>query len=103
MFLVATIISVGLVEAAGPGELSDALDLVTPIAYPLKGFAYICSIYLLILLTFERYIALNAVSTGILHRKTYMESKTKVRNICFLSPLFLSKRENLALLSLNTF
>jgi len=73
LFLVAKIISVGLVEAAGPGGLSDALDLTLPITHPLQGFAYICSMYLLILLTFERFIAIYGKSDW----KTYMEDKTK--------------------------
>jgi len=55
LFLVVQIISVGLLSAAGPN--SD-LDLAKPVTYPLRGFAYICSIYLLILLTFERYVVL---------------------------------------------
>ena len=87
MFLVATIISLGLpVAAENNKDFYDALDLVTPVTYPLRGFAYISSIYLLILLTFERYIALNAASTGNLHRKTYMEAK-----VCFIYKRFFSE------------
>jgi hypothetical protein len=57
--LVVEIIGVGLPAAAGPNSgLYDALNLAKPVTYPLKGFAYTCSIYLLILLTFERYIVL---------------------------------------------
>ena len=78
LFLVAQIISVGLKEAAGAGGLYDALDLTLPVTHPLKGFAYICSIYLLILLTFERFIAIYcANSRDKFDWKTYMEDKTK--------------------------
>ena len=55
--MVVQIISVGLIAAAGPDN-SEALNLAKPITYPLRGFAYTCSIYLLILLTFERYVVL---------------------------------------------
>ena len=72
----AQIISVGLKEAAGAGGLYDALDLTLPVTHPLKGFAYICSIYLLILLTFERFIAIYCATKNS-HWKTYMEDKTK--------------------------
>ena len=78
LFLVAKIISVGLKEAAGAGGLYDALDLTLPITHPLQGFAYICSIYLLILLTFERFIAIYcANSEKHSHWKADMEAKTK--------------------------
>ena len=71
------------VAAENNTDFYDALDLVTPVGEALRGFAYISSIYLLILLTFERYIALNAASTGNLHRKTYMEDK-----VCFICKRF---------------
>ena len=57
--MVVQIISVGLLSAAGPNsDVYYGLDLAKPVTYPLRGFAYICSIYLLILLTFERYVVL---------------------------------------------
>ena len=57
--MVIQIISVGLLTAAGPkSKVYEAFDLTRPVAYPLRGFAYTCSIYLLILLTFERYVIL---------------------------------------------
>ena len=56
----AQIISVGLPTVAGQSNsgLFRAMDLAKPVTYPLKAFAYVCSIYLLILLTFERYVIL---------------------------------------------
>ena len=69
LFLVAEIIGVGFPEAAGPNSgLYHALNLAKPVTYPLKGFAYTCSIYLLILLTIERYIVCHSLKRNSFHR-----------------------------------
>ena len=64
-------VTVGLVESVYEYGFSKSITLGTPVLLPLRNFAYICSIYFIILLTTERYIA-------ICHQhKTYLISRRK--------------------------
>ena len=60
----------GVIEFACTNESYGPIHFVFPIMVPLNGFAYMCSTYLTVLLTFERYIAIchpykvNLISKG---------------------------------------
>ena len=51
-------ITLGLVESVNKYEFTASIHLTSPFMVPLKGFAYISSVYLTILLTIERYIVI---------------------------------------------
>lgn len=56
-------------------EFRSSIDLTSPLMEPTKGVAYTCSIYLTILLTIERYIAIchqRKLAHMISRRKTTM-------------------------------
>ena len=60
----------GVIESAYTNESYGPIHFVFPIMVPLNGFAYMCSTYLTVLLTFERYVAIchpykvNLISKG---------------------------------------
>ena len=58
IFLISQLITLGLVESVDKYEFRSTIDLTSPLMEPTKGVAYTCSIYLTILLTIERYIAI---------------------------------------------
>ena len=58
LFLVIQLITLGLLESVNEYEFSKSILFGTPVIVPLRNFAYICSIYFIVLLTIERFIVI---------------------------------------------
>ena len=58
LFVLSQFITLGLVELVNKYEFTASIHLTSPFMVPIKGFAYISSVYLTILLTVERYIVI---------------------------------------------
>ena len=58
LFLIIQLITLGLLESVNEYEFSKSIQFGRPITLPLRNFAYICSIYFIVLLTIERFIVI---------------------------------------------
>ena len=56
LFLIIQLITLGLLESVNEYEFSKSVQFGRPVILPLRNFAYICSIYFIVLLTIERFI-----------------------------------------------
>ena len=58
LFLIIQLITLGLLESVNEYEFSKSVQFGRPVILPIRNFAYICSIYFIVLLTIERFIVI---------------------------------------------
>ena len=73
MFVLVHVINVGFVETLSSYELNIFLRKVAPFLGPMQAFFYTCSVYITVLLTVVRYIAVCH------HNKTHLITRKKIK------------------------
>ena len=73
MFVFIKVIDFGLVETLSSNDLNEALRKALPLLHPIEAFFYTCSVYVTILLTVVRYIAVCH------HNKTHLITRKKIK------------------------
>ena len=73
MFVFVQVIDIGLVETLSSNDLNEVLRKAVPLLSPIQAFFYTCSIYITILLTVVRYIAVCH------HNKTHLITRKKIK------------------------
>ena len=91
LYVTSQLITMGIKEAADDINVSKIFKNAEPITEGMEGFFYISSIYLTVLLTFERFFA-------ICHQGKITRGKMKIYIVCIILcsllwniPLFLTK------------
>ena len=73
MFVFIQVINIGFVETLSSNELNIFLTKVAPFLGPMQAFFYTCSVYITVLLTVVRYIAVCH------HDKTHLITRKKIK------------------------
>ena len=73
MFVFVQVIDIGLVETLSSNDLNEVLRKALPLLNPIQVFFYTCSVYVTILLTVVRYIAVCH------HNKTHLITRKKIK------------------------
>ena len=78
LFVFVQVINIGFVETLSSNELNKFLTKVAPLLGPMQAFFYTCSVYMTVLLTVVRYIAVCHLMPSKIHLITRRKIKAYI-------------------------